>query len=104
MRNSRIAIYHELGSSEVFRLSSQYYSLYYKPNSAVLHIEFFIIKTIIYGIPILHQLIDLNVNLVPLSMGPSTMAANQRQRFLEIPHCDWLPPKLGQDLRRGRLV
>ena len=40
----------------------------------------------IYYIEI-YLLIDLDVNLVPLSV-----AANQRQGFMEILHCDWLPP------------
>ena len=47
----------------------------------------------------IYLLIDLDVNLVPLSV-----AANQRRGFTEVLHCDWLPPKVGQDLRRGRLV
>ena len=40
----------------------------------------------------LYLLIDLDANLVPLSV-----AANQRRAFTEILHCDWLPPKVGQD-------
>ena len=46
-----------------------------------------------------YLLIDLDVNLFPLSV-----AANQRPGFSEILHCDWLPPKVGQDWLRGRLV
>ena len=33
-----------------------------------------------------------------------SVAANQRQGFKEINHSDWLMPKAGQNLRRGRLV
>ena len=33
-----------------------------------------------------------------------SLAANQRQGFMEILHSDWLMPKVGQNLRRGRLV
>ena len=40
----------------------------------------------------LYLLIDLHVNLVPLSV-----AANQRRGFMEILHCDWLHPKVGQN-------
>ena len=45
----------------------------------------------------LYLLMDLDVNLVPLSV-----AANQRREFMKILHCDWLPPKVGQEWRRGR--
>ena len=46
-----------------------------------------------------YLLTDLDVNLVRLSVE-----ANQRRGFTEILHCDWLPPKVGQDGCRGRLV
>ena len=39
----------------------------------------------------LYLLIDLDVNLVPLSV-----AANQRGGFMAIVNCDWLPTKVGQ--------
>ena len=39
-----------------------------------------------------YLLIDLDVNLVPLSV-----TANQLQGFMEIRHCDWLLPRLVQD-------
>ena len=39
----------------------------------------------------IYQLIDVDVNLVPLSV-----TANQR-RFIKILHCDWLLPNVGQD-------
>ena len=48
---------------------------------------------------VLYLLIDLDVNLVPLSV-----AANQWRGYMEIPHCDWLPLKVGQDWRRGWLI
>ena len=44
-----------------------------------------------------YLLIDLDVNLVPLSLE-----ANQRRVFMEILLCDWLTPRLGKDWRRGR--
>ena len=34
----------------------------------------------------------------------SKMERIQGRVFVEIIHCDWLPPTVGQDLRRGRLL
>ena len=47
----------------------------------------------------IYLLNDFDVDLVELSV-----AANQRRGFMEKVHCDLLPPKLGQDCGRGRLV
>ena len=52
-----------------------------------------------YSTTFLYLIIDLDVNLVPLSV-----AANQRGGFMRRFHCDWLLPKVGQDWRRGQLV
>ena len=46
-----------------------------------------------------YLLIDLDVNLVLF-----LVAANQRRVFMEIFHCDWLQPRVGQDRRVRRLV
>ena len=49
----------------------------------------------------LYLLIDLDVNIVSLSVE-----ANKRQRIMETLHsgvCDLMPPKVVQNLRRGRL-
>ena len=35
---------------------------------------------------------------------PLSVAANQWRGFMGILHCDWLPPKVGQNWRRGRLI
>ena len=51
------------------------------------------------NITILYLLIDLFVNRVP-----HPVAADRRRVFLQVLHCDWLPPRVGQDWRRGRLV
>ena len=44
-------------------------------------------------------IIDLDVKNVPFSV-----AANERREFMEILDCDWLPPDVGQDWRRGIIV
>ena len=46
-----------------------------------------------------YLLIVLDVNFVQF-----LVAANHRRVFMEIFHCDWLQPKVGQDRRLSRLV
>ena len=47
---------------------------------------------------LIYLLIDLDVNSAKFSA-----VANQRREFMEIFQCDWLPAKVRQKWRRGRL-